>query len=274
MARFFAHSTGQSDKSDWQPLRDHLIAVAELAAGRGAKFRAGKAARLAGLLHDLGKYTEGFQRRLSGGERVDHASAGAQQIRELAKSGQDRLMAELVAYAIAGHHTGLPDWEGGEGCLSDRLNKILNSCDPAWRTELTPAASGLLPGFKWAKTKPEAAFQFGVLGRMIFSCLIDADRRDAEAFYARTEGRSVDRSWAALPAIVDGLIAAFDRYMAATTAKAAATPVNALRAEGSSPMRATRQRSPRVCSRSPCRPAAARPWRRSPSPWSTQRRMG
>ena len=229
MTRYFAHSTKQLQKGDWQPLRDHLVAVAELAAGRGAKFRAEKAGGLAGLLHDIGKYTDGFQRRLSGGASVDHASAGAQQIRELARSGEDRLMAELVAYAIAGHHTGLPDREGGEGCLSERLAKKLDSCDPVWRTEITPDASGLLPGFKWLEEKK--SFQFGVLGRMIFSCLIDADRRDTEAFYARTEGRSVDRSWAALPAIVDGLIAAFDRYMAATTAKAASTPVNALRAE-------------------------------------------
>ena len=82
MTRYFAHSTEQPEQSDWQPLRDHLIAVAELAAVRGAKFGADKAARLAGLLHDLGKYTEGFQRRLSGGASVDHASAGAQQILE------------------------------------------------------------------------------------------------------------------------------------------------------------------------------------------------
>lgn len=127
MTRYFAHSTQQPEKGDWQPLRDHLMAVAELAAVCRAKFRADKAAGLAGLLHDLGKYTEGFQRRLSGSESVDHASAGAQQVRDLARSGQDRLMAELVAYAIAGHHTGLPDRDGGEDCLSDRLNKKLNS---------------------------------------------------------------------------------------------------------------------------------------------------
>lgn len=229
MTRYFAHSTGRPDKANWQPLRDHLIAVAGLAAVCGTKFRAGKAAGLAGQLHDLGKYTDGFQRRLSGGASVDHASAGARRVRELAKSGEDRLMAELVAYAIAGHHTGLPDREGNEGCLSDRLKKPLDSCDPVWRTEIAPDASGLMPGFKW--TKESLPFQFGVLGRMIFSCLIDADRRDTEAFYARTEGRSVDRSWAALPAIVEGLVAAFDGYMDAKTANAVTTPVNALRAE-------------------------------------------
>lgn len=66
---------------------------------------------------------------------------------------------------------------------------------------------------------------------MIFSCLIDADRCDTETFYARTEGRSVDRIWAALPEIVDGLVAAFDRYMSAKTARVASTAVNDLWAD-------------------------------------------
>ena len=53
---FYAHSTDQADKSDWQLLRHHLLSVAALSAERGAKFGASGAAALAGLLHDLGKY--------------------------------------------------------------------------------------------------------------------------------------------------------------------------------------------------------------------------
>ena len=219
---FFAHST---DKGDWQALRDHLTSVSALAAERGAKFGAGNAAGLAGLLHDLGKYTKGFQRRLSGGPSVDHASAGARHLCGLLKGGQDQLMAELIAYAIAGHHTGLPDKEGGEGCLSDRLKKELEPCDLQWQSEIAPDASGLLPALNWVKEK--CPFQFSVLGRMIFSCLIDADRRDTEGFYAKVEGRDVDRSWAALPEIVCGLIDRLDLF---TNAKAKDGPVNALRA--------------------------------------------
>jgi CRISPR-associated endonuclease/helicase Cas3 len=74
---YFAHSTGASDRSDWQPLVEHLRAVAELAKARGDKFGAALAAELAGSLHDLGKYSEAFQRRLEGSpERVDHSTAG------------------------------------------------------------------------------------------------------------------------------------------------------------------------------------------------------
>jgi CRISPR-associated endonuclease/helicase Cas3 len=53
---FFAHSIDDKDKSNWQTLQGHLAQVAMLAAARGDKFGAGKAAGLAGLLHDLGKY--------------------------------------------------------------------------------------------------------------------------------------------------------------------------------------------------------------------------
>ncbi len=42
-----------------------------------APFGAEELGRLAGLSHDLGKYSMEFQRRLAGGPKVDHATAGA-----------------------------------------------------------------------------------------------------------------------------------------------------------------------------------------------------
>jgi CRISPR-associated endonuclease Cas3-HD len=128
---FFAHST---DDVGWQGLRDHLVAVAELASSRGGNFGAAKAAALAGLLHDLGKYTNAFQRRLDGSrESVDHSTAGEQEVRRLAIGGFDRGMAELVAYTIAGHHSGFPDREGEAGSLTSRLAKVLDPLNPIWR---------------------------------------------------------------------------------------------------------------------------------------------
>jgi hypothetical protein len=57
------------------------------------------------------------------------------------------------------------------------------------------------------------AFQVAFLGRMIFSCLVDADFKDTEQFYARIEEREVDRDWPTLQSILPGLIGAFDRPM-------------------------------------------------------------
>ena len=75
---YYAHSTGRPDRADWQPLREHLHQVADLARDRAAKFGAGEWGYVAGLLHDLGKYSAEFQARLEGRSgRVDHSTAGA-----------------------------------------------------------------------------------------------------------------------------------------------------------------------------------------------------
>lgn len=74
---YYAHSGNNPDKSDWQLLPDHLKKVSSIAAESARYFDATKLAETAGLLHDIGKYTEGFAKRLEGGKRVDHATAGA-----------------------------------------------------------------------------------------------------------------------------------------------------------------------------------------------------
>src|SRR3546814_15371155 len=83
-----------------------------------------------------------------------------------------------------------------------------------------------MPDLSWHPDLARRAFQLGVLGRMIFSCLVDADFRDTEAFYAKAEGRKVDRDWPPLPAIVDRLAARFDAHMAEKGRTAKPTEVN------------------------------------------------
>lgn len=230
---FFAHSTGNKTGNDWQPLHEHLIDVSERAGQFGAVFGAERAAGLAGLLHDLGKYTEAFQARLRGStQRVDHSTAGAAEIFNLAKTAADRAVAELIAYAIAGHHAGLPDRIGADGSLTERLKTPLPPLDPAWCTEIDPDAGGLPPKFNWqTPTDPSFAFDFAFLGRMIFSCLVDADFRDTEAFYDRIEGRQRDRDWPALSTVINTLLAKFDAHMAQMRSAGAVSEVNRLRGD-------------------------------------------
>ncbi len=84
---------------------DHLQETAELSADFAKQFGAVEWAYALGKFHDAGKYSKEFQDRIMrNGPRVDHSSAGAF---ELFSKGYD-----LLAYAIAGHHGGMPDGAG------------------------------------------------------------------------------------------------------------------------------------------------------------------
>ena len=56
------------------------------------------------MLHDIGKYSEEFQKKINEdtNNMVDHATAGAQ----LCK----KINLPVLDYCIAGHHAGLPDY--------------------------------------------------------------------------------------------------------------------------------------------------------------------
>jgi len=117
MNNYYAHSTDAIDKSDWQLLQEHLENVSERSGNFADIFKLGQWGQCAGLLHDAGKATKAFQRRLEGSsERVDHSTFGAR----LAWKHCGRL-GVLLAYVIAGHHGGLPDGGEQKGQLHYRL---------------------------------------------------------------------------------------------------------------------------------------------------------
>jgi CRISPR-associated endonuclease/helicase Cas3 len=231
----YAHSTATPDGSNWQPLRDHLKQTALRAKMFGSKFGAAKAAAMAGWLHDLGKYSQAYQAYIAGRGPggVDHSTAGAQQVMKLGLKGRDKGMAELIAYAIAGHHAGLPDMTGAGGeasGLADRLKKSIPPLDPIWQSEIEADLSGLFPaGIKPVPNK--GAFQIAFLGRMIFSCLVDADFLDTEAFYAAVDGRQIDRTWPLLSDEIERMVACLDAHMAEKRRASVASPLNRLRGE-------------------------------------------
>lgn len=218
---FYAHSTSQPDRLNWEPLPVHLDMVADLCGAFAARFGARKAAELAGLLHDLGKYSPLFLKYITGlGKSVDHSTAGAREVIARAKAGTpyDRLMGELLAYAIAGHHAGLPDRRGGGGgTLNDRLGPdyAIAPLAPDWRKDLSLDATGLWPdGFRFHDDKTRYPFQLATLGRMLFSCLVDADFLATEQFCSTAEGHAIDRTWPRLGDRIDGLVSRFDAHMA------------------------------------------------------------
>lgn len=68
----------EPEKVDYQTVKDHLLGTAERCAAFAGVFQAEQAGRAVGLVHDWGKCTPGFQKRLlCDGPKVDHATAGA-----------------------------------------------------------------------------------------------------------------------------------------------------------------------------------------------------
>ena len=216
---FYAHSNRPDDPSDWEPLADHLDAVANRAEQFGKDLQIGAAARLAGALHDLGKYAPAFQARLAGAKTpVDHSTAGAKSVLALPGTAEDRLVAALIAHAIAGHHAGLPDSRSADDASLEARIKGFDEAalDDTFRAHVPETAAGLFPGFDWDQTSSAAlACQFAMLGRMIFSCLVDADFNATERFYESIGERAKDREWPTLAACLPSFLAGFEAKIAA-----------------------------------------------------------
>lgn len=185
-----------ADADEWlkHGLLDHLQSVGDLAGAFATPLGANCWASLAGLWHDLGKYQPAFQeyiRSASGMEahietapgRVKHAIAGAIQAeKSLGPYGK------LIAYLIAGHHAGLPDWypEGNGAALSQELRDERATLDASLAAGIPDEI--LSPPISLAKPPIRKADELHLWLRMLFSCLVDADFLDTEAFM--DEGRA------------------------------------------------------------------------------------
>jgi CRISPR-associated endonuclease/helicase Cas3 len=215
-------------------LEEHLRDAASLAGSFAEVWGASETAALAALWHDLGKYAAEFQAMIAasdlgahlegvpGGprQRINHSSAGALWAMQRFRGGG---FGRLLAYPIAGHHSGLPDWIGEEGRtgLKDRLNegshldRTLKANPPRSILEAPLPSTGI----------PKGA-DAGLWVRMFSSALFDADFLDAEGFFDPTvsPGRA---DWPVLSSLLPKL----DAHLARKSAEAEPTPVNRLRAD-------------------------------------------
>lgn len=180
--RRFAHSLpGISNETQWEPLETHLHAVAARACDFAAVFGMEAWGEAAGLLHDIGKAAEAYQAYIRGaGKSPDHSTAGA-------KEADQRFgpLGRCLAFAIAGHHAGLADGP----LLVERLTKPLENY-AGWE-----AYTGELPKLSafTLNKNPQPNFTPAFFIRMLFSCLVDADFLETEAFYTQAGGIQIPR---------------------------------------------------------------------------------
>ncbi len=207
---FVAHIRKDGERLIAHRLEEHLVDVSELAADFAAEFGAASWAVLAGIWHDLGKYRKGFQRyirqcgdpdahiegRIAGSEKT-HSAAGALWAQQYLVEVDQRsgpVVARVLAYLIAGHHAGLDNWFGG---LHERFNRedtVREGRDALavaiHEAILKPSAG--LPDLNAIRTdqKDNIPGRFALWVRMLFSCLVDADFLDTEAFMSQSKAEA------------------------------------------------------------------------------------
>ena len=216
----------------WQTLQSHSVNVSEMAAEFARVFGAQEIACQTGRLHDLGKYSEAFNHRLHGGPPVDHATAGA----KIAVERWGNVIGKLMAFCIAGHHAGLANGNG-EGdnrrTLKQRLalqfGADIPSLDNLWQQEIKPPQNLSAPPLKPDAHHP--FFSYAFFTRMLYSCLVDADYLDTEAFYLNLENKASERGGYpdlnALQHNFNQFINAFRRRIAQSSAQTEAEKRNA-----------------------------------------------
>lgn len=158
-----------------QPLLDHLRGTAERASTFAQPFGAANLAYVLGMAHDIGKYSDAFQKRIRGQSlTTDHSTAGAQEL--------NRLCGALPAYCVAGHHAGLPD--GGARTDTGDQPTLCGASKSARHLTVPFRRRYLSQGLRLHSRTllGQGGFTVSFWVRMLFSCLVDADFLDTEAF--------------------------------------------------------------------------------------------
>ncbi len=198
--RIFAHSVKGKSPSDWELLEDHSVNVGARAALFCEAFGAANFGEFLGEMHDFGKLKPRFQARVRGeAVRVSHSGEGARYAVERYAETPYEKWGKLIAFCIAGHHSGLPNGMGSvpgrlQSSLEERLREAEDLELPDWLSlpsledHIPLPLQGEVPG-------QENMYRHQFFTRMLFSALVDADFLETEKFYDGVNGAKSPRGW-------------------------------------------------------------------------------
>ncbi|MFH1856103.1 MAG: CRISPR-associated helicase Cas3' [Candidatus Omnitrophota bacterium] len=250
---YIAH-VKKNEQGEWQThdLARHLSDTAVKAKEFAQLFKNSDWVETAALWHDLGKFLPAWQayiRKQTGydeeahiegyGGRPNHSTAGAVLSFERFKLHP---IARVLAYIIAGHHAGLPDWNPDPATGGDLVNRLYQNpldgkidlreinqiklADEAkfYITESLPKSAPL--GINSREDMGYNREHFHLWVRMLFSCLVDADFLDTEGFMT-PENASKRGQFPSIEKLSDR----FTHYMEKKQRNSPETPINLLRRE-------------------------------------------
>lgn len=193
-----------------QSLEDHLKGVKELAEKYGTKLGIKHICGLAGLLHDVGKYSSEFRNYILEIMKnpdkppkrgsVDHSTAGGKLLHEISKHKNDphfKLLSDIVGNVIISHHSYLHDYLN-ENLESDYLKRVeekmvvefeevkklffKNVMNEIEFNEYLINAKNELINYMKNESDKNYPRRIMFLTKYIYSVLIDADRTNSMLF--------------------------------------------------------------------------------------------
>ena len=174
--KYIAHSA--NSRGITQTMREHSLGVSKLMREFALSESFADLYEFCGLIHDMGKYSDSFQKYIRGqGSRIRHSIYGA----ILAK---DTSLIEIM-FPVYGHHAGLPDKPLMAGDIKAELNTNRTFYDAIykyWRDENEKQFN--VPDDEPFRSLPDI-LQKECFVRMLYSALIDADSLDTERHFAK-----------------------------------------------------------------------------------------
>lgn len=229
-----AHIRNVDGKKYIQTVEEHCHGVAEIAAELLRDIGLEKTAYLAGMVHDLGKFSENFKNyieKAADGEKVqrgsvNHTFAGVRFLLEKHSdeqlSGFSDIVLEIIAYAVGTHH-GLFDCvdDNNNNGFTKRIQKegidylnaaqeFLKICCSKQDIEdlLKQSEKEFFPVFNEIEKLADNAdakiqntqitFYIGFLARLILSAIVEADRSDTSQFmngYSEKTVKNISEIW-------------------------------------------------------------------------------